>query len=96
VPQHRVSRQSSPVCSPLYVLQHDEGKEVECCAISYNGRLLATGGRDGVVCVSEFPSMPKQQYFADQDVSCVRAKPIALSIALRLPLAPFCLGGSCC
>eukprot|EP00045_Choanoeca_perplexa_P006654 m.57311 g.57311 ORF g.57311 m.57311 type:complete len:570 (-) comp13720_c0_seq1:150-1859(-) len=46
---------------------HDEGKEVECCAISYNGRLLATGGRDGAVCISEFPSMPKQQYFADQD-----------------------------
>lgn len=40
--------------------QHDEGKEVEAVSISYNGRLLATGGRDGKVIISKIPSLPKE------------------------------------
>lgn len=29
-------------------------------SISYNGRLLATGGRDGKVIISKIPSLPKE------------------------------------
>lgn len=39
---------------------HDPGKEVEAVSISYNGRLMATGGRDGKVIISKIPSLPKE------------------------------------
>jgi hypothetical protein len=45
---------------PFARAQHDEGKEVEAVSISYNGRLLATGGRDGKVIISKIPSLPKE------------------------------------
>lgn len=31
-------------------------------SVSYNGRLLATGGRDGNVIVSRIPTLPKEGF----------------------------------
>jgi len=39
--------------------QHQEGKEVECVDISSSGQLIATGGRDGVIMVSNVPQISK-------------------------------------
>eukprot|EP00043_Microstomoeca_roanoka_P002841 m.40904 g.40904 ORF g.40904 m.40904 type:complete len:588 (-) comp11761_c0_seq1:753-2516(-) len=35
---------------------HSDGKEVESVSVSYDGRLMATGGRDGAVCVCRVPA----------------------------------------
>lgn len=43
--------------------QHAPGKEVEAVSISYNGKLVATGSRDGKVCVSAIPDFPKDEFF---------------------------------
>eukprot|EP00054_Salpingoeca_dolichothecata_P002374 m.22551 g.22551 ORF g.22551 m.22551 type:complete len:587 (+) comp12961_c0_seq1:44-1804(+) len=41
--------------------QHEAGKEVETVAISQSGRLMASGGRDGIICVSSIPDFtPKE------------------------------------
>ena len=37
---------------------HDEGKEVETCGFNFDGSLIATGGRDGVICVAKVPQYP--------------------------------------
>jgi WD40 repeat protein len=39
--------------------QHQEGKEVECVDISSSGQLIATGGRDGAIMVSNMPVVSK-------------------------------------
>eukprot|EP00049_Salpingoeca_infusionum_P004521 m.80487 g.80487 ORF g.80487 m.80487 type:complete len:575 (+) comp12604_c0_seq1:86-1810(+) len=44
---------------------HDPGKEVESVSISYNGRLMATGGRDGAVSIVEIPSGKSEDYDAE-------------------------------
>jgi hypothetical protein len=40
---------------------------------------MATGGRDGIICISKFPSLPKEQYFDDNHVRLGRS---------TLPTAP--------
>lgn len=48
--------------SPLMaeITPHEVGREVEAVGISPDGKLLATGGRDGLVCISSIPFFPKE------------------------------------
>jgi len=62
------------------VRQHDFGKDVEAVSISHDGQLLASGGRDGAICVSKVPTYPM---IDAHEVAMVRV-PASISVCGQL------------